>query len=58
MEASNLNQEFFGERRLAEFIAVNENLLADGFADALLAKVKAWSAAPADDITLVVVDVG
>lgn len=58
VEAANKNQEFFGERRLAEFIAVNEDLPADAFADALLAKVNAWSEEPADDITLVVVDVG
>lgn len=61
-EASNVAQEFFGEERLAEFIARHEDLPADAFADALLAALTAWSGAGAknaqtDDITLVVVDI-
>jgi len=61
-EASNSAEECFGEERLAEFIAAHENMAADAFADALLAKLTAWSGsgsrnAQTDDITLVVVDV-
>ncbi len=61
-EASNGAEEFFGEERLAEFIATHEDLTAGAFADALVAKVAAWSGrgsrnAQTDDITLVVVDV-
>jgi phosphoserine phosphatase RsbU/P len=61
-EASNSTEEFFGEQRLAESIAAQDNLEADAFADALLTKLSAWSGGGArraqnDDITLVVVDV-
>ena len=60
-EASNSAGEFFGEERMAEFIAGHEGLPADAFADALLAKLAAWSggsrSAQTDDVTLVVVDV-
>jgi phosphoserine phosphatase RsbU/P len=61
-EASNGAAELFGEERLAEFIAVHEDMAADAFADALLRKLAAWSGggsrnAQTDDITLVVVDV-
>jgi sigma-B regulation protein RsbU (phosphoserine phosphatase) len=61
-EASNDADELFGEERLAEFIAAHEDMPADAFADALLAKLAAWSgrgsrSAQTDDITLVVVDV-
>jgi serine phosphatase RsbU (regulator of sigma subunit) len=60
-EASNSAGEFFGEERMAEFIAGHESLPADAFADALLAKLAAWSggsrSAQTDDVTLVVVDV-
>jgi len=61
-EASNGAEEFFGEERLAEFIASHEEMAADAFADALLTKLAAWSgggsrSAQTDDITLVVIDV-
>jgi len=61
-EASNAVGEFFGEERLAGLIAAHEDMAADAFADALLAKLAAWSggasrSAPTDDITLVVADV-
>ncbi|MGA2589579.1 MAG: SpoIIE family protein phosphatase [Bryobacteraceae bacterium] len=59
-EASNAAGEFFGDDRLKEFIAAQEGLDADAFADALLAKLAAWSGSRSqqtDDVTLVVVDV-
>jgi sigma-B regulation protein RsbU (phosphoserine phosphatase) len=61
-ETANSSEEFFGEERLAEFIAAHDNMAADAFADALLAQLAAWSGggsrgAQTDDITLVVVDV-
>lgn len=60
-EASNGAQEFFGEERLAAFIAGHAALPADAFVDALLATLAAWSgtgprSAQSDDMTLIVVD--
>jgi sigma-B regulation protein RsbU (phosphoserine phosphatase) len=62
LEASNNSLEFFGEERMAGFIAAQEDLPGDAFADALLRKVADWSGsasgrAQTDDITLVVVDI-
>jgi len=61
-EASNGGEEFFGDERLAEFTAAHEDLTAEAFADALLARLAAWSGGgprntQTDDISLVVVDV-
>jgi serine phosphatase RsbU (regulator of sigma subunit) len=61
-EASNTAEEFFGEQRLGEFISAHDEIEADAFAEALLAKLAAWSGGNArraqnDDITLVLVDV-
>lgn len=59
VEAANRSGDFFGAERLAEYIAANESLPVDAFADGLLARVSAWSAGhDQDDVTLVVVDVG
>ena len=62
LEASNNSLEFFGEERMAGFIAAQQDLPGDAFADALLSKVADWSGAASgraqtDDITLVVVDI-
>ena len=62
LEASNDRDEFFGEERFAGFIAAEEGLTADGFADALLTKLADWSGSASrrqqsDDITLIVVDI-
>lgn len=60
-EASNSNDEFFGEDRLKGFLEERESLAADAFADALLARLAEWSGSSrgtqTDDITLVVADV-
>jgi phosphoserine phosphatase RsbU/P len=62
LEAANSSEEFFGEERLAGFVAAQDGLSTDAFADALLSKVVAWSGSASgsqqtDDITIVVVDV-
>ncbi len=58
-EASNRDEEFFGDQRLADFIAANDQMAAGAFADALLASIAGWSgvSAQGDDITLAVIDV-
>ena len=60
-EASNAEEELYGEVRLKEFIASHENLSAEEFAIALLREIQEWCGAAAaniqtDDLTLLVVD--
>jgi len=63
VEAVNPHGEEFGEIRLAEFIAIHQELPAEHFAALLLDEVLAWPgkgktrAAQADDITAVVIDI-
>jgi sigma-B regulation protein RsbU (phosphoserine phosphatase) len=63
VEASNEAEEFFGETRLKETMAANEELSSNDFATALLNKVHNWAAgrstggAQSDDITVVSIDV-
>ena len=62
VEASNSEEEQFGEKRFQEFIKSHEGLEADGFAGALLKEVLAWPGTSSpqgqtDDITLLVIDV-
>jgi serine phosphatase RsbU (regulator of sigma subunit) len=59
-EASNARGEEFGDDRIENLMAAGDDLSADQFADRLLQEVKAWSGgarvAPADDLTLIVID--
>ncbi len=62
-EAANPTGRFFDEARLREFIAANASLDTDTFADALMARLRAWAGHTSadqpfeDDVTLAVVDV-
>jgi sigma-B regulation protein RsbU (phosphoserine phosphatase) len=62
VEAGNASEEYFGEKRLKETIAVHKHSSPDDFATILLDEVDSWtrrdgSSAQTDDITLVVIDV-
>ena len=62
VEAGNESEEFFGEKRLKETIAVNQHVSPDSFATVLLQEVDGWrrsngGSAQADDITVVIIDV-
>jgi serine phosphatase RsbU (regulator of sigma subunit) len=57
LEAPNPAGDFFGPDRLRDFIATHTHLAAEPFADALLARLAAWSSRRQDDdLTLVVAD--
>jgi serine phosphatase RsbU (regulator of sigma subunit) len=63
VEARNVHGEEFGEVRLSDFINAHENVSAEQLAQRLLQEVVAWpgndrSRSQADDITVVVVDIG
>jgi sigma-B regulation protein RsbU (phosphoserine phosphatase) len=63
VEAENSLGEAFGEARLSEFIKAHHGLPAEQFAERLLLDVLGWpengdTRAQADDITLVVIDIG
>ena len=63
VEAVNARGEEFGEAKLGEFIATHQDLPAEQFAERLLDEVLRWpengnSRAQADDITVVVIDIG
>jgi sigma-B regulation protein RsbU (phosphoserine phosphatase) len=63
VEAVNARGEAFGEAHLGEFIATHQDLPAEQFAERLLDKVLGWpenggARAQADDITVVVIDIG
>jgi len=63
VEAVNALGEEFGEARLGQFITTHQDLPAEQFAERLLAEVLGWpgkrsTREQADDITLVVIDVG
>jgi phosphoserine phosphatase RsbU/P len=63
VEAVNARGESFGEAQLGEFIATHQDLPAEEFAERLLDKVRRWpengsARAQADDITVVVIDIG
>jgi sigma-B regulation protein RsbU (phosphoserine phosphatase) len=63
VEAVNARGEAFGEARLGEFIATHQDLPAEQFAERLLDEVLRWpengsTRAQADDITVVVIDIG
>ncbi len=63
VEAVNARDEAFGEAQLGEFIATHQDLPAEQFAERLLDKVLGWpengsARAQADDITVVVIDIG
>jgi phosphoserine phosphatase RsbU/P len=63
VEAVNARGEEFGETYLGKFIATQQDLPAEQFAERLLEKVLGWpengsARAQSDDITVVVVDIG
>ena len=63
VEAVNARGEAFGEVQLGEFIATHEDLPTEQFAERLLDEVRGWpengsTRAQADDITVVVIDIG
>jgi len=63
VEAENGRGETFGETQLGEFIGAHQDLPAEQFAERLLVDVLAWpprskTRTQADDITVVVVDIG
>jgi phosphoserine phosphatase RsbU/P len=63
VEAVNARGEAFGEAHLAAFIATHQDIPAEQFAERLLDKVLGWpengsTRAQADDITVVVIDIG
>ena len=59
VEAANSSDEQFGASRLRQMLAGSQGLDAEGLADALLDKVRAWAGqAIDDDVTVVVIDVG
>jgi serine phosphatase RsbU (regulator of sigma subunit) len=63
VEAVNARGEAFGETQLGEFIATHQDLPAEQFAERLLNSVLGWpengsARAQADDITVVVIDIG
>jgi sigma-B regulation protein RsbU (phosphoserine phosphatase) len=63
VEAVNAPGEAFGEAQLGEFVATHQDLPAEQFAERLLDKVLGWpengsTRAQADDITVVVIDIG
>jgi serine phosphatase RsbU (regulator of sigma subunit) len=63
VEAANSQDEAFGDVRLGEFMTTYQDLPAEEFADRLLNEVLAWPAngstsTQADDITIVVIDIG
>lgn len=63
VEAENARGEVFGDSSLEEFIAAHQNLSPEQFAEHLLNEVIGWSEngstrGQADDITLVVIDIG
>jgi hypothetical protein len=62
LEATNANDEEFGENSLYEFLAQHGELPAENFADALLAAVGDWTnlgrdESLDDDLTLIVIDI-
>ena len=63
VEAVNARGEPFGEARLGDFITAHRDVPAEQFAERLLDEVLGWPEnarlpAQADDITLVVMDIG
>lgn len=63
VEAVNARGEAFGETQLGKFITTHQDLPAEQFAERLLDKVLGWpengsTRAQADDITVVVIDIG
>jgi sigma-B regulation protein RsbU (phosphoserine phosphatase) len=63
VEAENAQGYAFGEVKLDEFIAIHQDLPAEQFAERLLDEVLRWpengsTRAQADDITVVVIDIG
>jgi sigma-B regulation protein RsbU (phosphoserine phosphatase) len=63
VEAESARGEAFGESRLGEFITTRQDLPAEQFAERLLDEVLGWpenrgARAQADDITVVVIDIG
>src|SRR4029077_16086432 len=63
VEAENSLGEAFGEARLSEFLKTHQGLPAEQFAEHLLVDVLRWpengdTRAQADDITVVVIDIG
>jgi phosphoserine phosphatase RsbU/P len=63
VEAVNARGQAFGEAQLGEFITTHQDLPAELFAERLLDEVLGWPGngsirAQADDITLVVIDIG
>jgi sigma-B regulation protein RsbU (phosphoserine phosphatase) len=63
VEAVNARGEAFGEAQLGKFITTHQDLPAEQFAERLLDKVLGWpengsTRAQADDITVVVIDIG
>jgi sigma-B regulation protein RsbU (phosphoserine phosphatase) len=63
VEAVNARGEAFGEAQFGKFIATHQDLPAEQFAERLLDKVLGWpengsARAQADDITVVVIDIG
>jgi sigma-B regulation protein RsbU (phosphoserine phosphatase) len=62
VEAENAAGQVFGESVLAKFIEAHQDVEAERFAEELLRAVLAWSqgngpAGPADDVTVIVIDV-
>ncbi len=61
VEAVNARGEAYGETQLGKFIATHQDLPAEQFAERLLDSVLGWpgsARAQADDITVVVIDIG
>jgi phosphoserine phosphatase RsbU/P len=60
LEASNARDEFFGDCRLAQFLADTARLAPEPFVERLVVELRAWIGHPAelqDDVTVVVVDI-
>ena len=63
VEAENARGEPFGEARLGDFMTTHQDVPAEQFAERLLDEVLGWpengsARAQADDITVVVIDIG
>src|SRR5258708_518986 len=63
VEAENARGEAYGEHQLREFFTTHQHLSSEQFAEHLLVEVLGWPEQPstgsqADDITLVVIDIG
>ncbi len=63
LEASNADDQSFGDVKLTDFFEVHQDLGTEQFADELMSEVRAWPQnggrqSQADDLTLVVIDVG